>query len=191
MTAPRRLAALLLATLLGACAGGVEVQYVILSPAEHEAATGASPVLAIGPVTVPDYLLRNEIVWRENAHRLHFLPGRRWAEPLDNGVQRIVGANLGARLGTARVHAFPGTAVTDRGYRIALAVRRFEAEEDRVRAEIAWELSAMASGKRVDSGTFVADSPLARREAATIAAALSGLLDRLAARLAAAVDAAA
>ncbi len=64
-------------------------------------ATGASRRLAValGPVTVPEYLDRTDIVRRATDNRLEFSADERWAEPLRAGLQRLLIATLASRLG--------------------------------------------------------------------------------------------
>jgi uncharacterized lipoprotein YmbA len=181
---------LALAAFIGACASNIDVEYFTLSPTSRTLPAGEEPVLAIGPVTVPDYLLRSDIALRQDANRLSYLAGKRWAEPLDSAVQRVLGDNLGNRLGTNRVNPFPGLAGAGEGYRVILTLRRFEAVGDRVAASIDWKILAAADGARVASGSFEEQADIGTPEAGAIAAGLSQLLDRLAARLATAIEAA-
>lgn len=68
-------------------------------------ASGASdqaprPTLAlvIQPVSVPDYLKRSNIVLRKGAGELTFAEFDRWAEPVENGIARVIAENLTALL---------------------------------------------------------------------------------------------
>ncbi len=55
--------------------------------------------VALGPVTVPDYLDRTDIMRRSSDNRLEFGADERWAEPLRSGLQRLLVAVLADRLG--------------------------------------------------------------------------------------------
>jgi uncharacterized lipoprotein YmbA len=74
-------------------------------PAEPGAAAtpGFGGVLAVGPVTVPEYLNRSAIVVRNGAAGLAAKDGDRWAEPLPDAFTRVLVQNLAARLGAERV----------------------------------------------------------------------------------------
>ena len=100
---------LLLPLVLAACAGAPPpTLYVLESPAAPlaKAPAKAAPdgaaqrlVVALGPVTVPDYLDRTDIVRRTTGNQLAFDTDERWAEPLRSGLQRLLTAALADRLG--------------------------------------------------------------------------------------------
>jgi uncharacterized lipoprotein YmbA len=181
---------LLGALLLAGCASPVELRYVTLAPAEAPAARGDGPGLAVGPVILPDYLLRGDLAERSGPHRISYRRDRRWAEPLDHGIQRVLIANLAARLDSAAVREFPGPGpAADR--RVGLVIHRFEAEAGMAVAVVDWTLHGASGEGVLARGTFEAREVLADERAATQAAALSTLLSALAAELAAAVSAAA
>ena len=180
-------AAMLLATLLLAgCASTLELHYVTLAPADPPAARGDGPALAVGPVTLPDYLLRGDLAERIDPHRISYRRDRRWAEPLDHGIQRVLVANLAARLDSGAVSAFPGPGpAADR--RVSLVVHRFEAEAGMAVAIVDWTLHGASGEPALARGTFEARETLADDRAAAEAAALSTLLSALAADIAAAI----
>jgi len=69
------------------------------APKAAPAGTGRRLAVALGPVTVPDYLDRTDIVRRATGNRLEFNADERWAEPLRAGLQRLLIAALAERLG--------------------------------------------------------------------------------------------
>ena len=95
---------LLVPVLLAAgCADAVPppTLYVLqTAPAAAPAAGQGRPLaVALGPVTVPDYLDRTDIVRRASDNRLAISEGERWAETLRAGVLRVLAADLSDRLG--------------------------------------------------------------------------------------------
>ena len=99
-------AALLFLAALGGCASAPPpTLYVLEAPAAVSpaapvpAAAGHRLAVALGPVTVPDYLDRTDIVRRATGNRLEFGADERWAEPLRAGLQRLLIAVLAERLG--------------------------------------------------------------------------------------------
>jgi uncharacterized lipoprotein YmbA len=183
------LLALLAALLLAGCASPVELRYVTLAPVEPPAARGDGPGLAVGPVTLPDYLLHADLAERSGPHRIRYRRDRRWAEPLDHGIQRVLVADLAARLDSAAVRGFPGPGPVAE-HRVSLVVHRFEAEAGVAVAIVDWALHGRGSAAPLARGTFEARETLADEQAATQAAALSALLSSLAGDIAAAVTAA-
>jgi len=186
---PRRLSiTLALALLLSACASPLDVRYYTLAPVQAPAPQGSTPVIAVGPVTLPDYLLGNDLVSRIDEHRVSRAPARRWAEALDRGIQRVFAENLAARLDTTEVRRFPGLQPTVSGYRVALQVHRFEARGMAVVGRIHWTLTAVDSGEQLLSRNFERREPLPDTRAETVAAGLSRLLGALAEDVATAVE---
>jgi uncharacterized protein len=50
--------------------------------------------LVIQPISVPDYLKRSNIVLRKGEGELTFAEFDRWAEPVENGIARVIAENL-------------------------------------------------------------------------------------------------
>jgi uncharacterized lipoprotein YmbA len=91
------------------------------------AATGAVGI-GVGPVLLPGYLDRSQIVVRTGADRVELSMFHRWAEPLEDGIARILAEEIGARVSTERIVIFPWRGVVARviQYRVVVAVLRFD-----------------------------------------------------------------
>ncbi len=136
MHRPRLLIAVT-ALLASACASTPPNHFYLLEAAPASALTApanelatpaaAMPRLGNGTIALPDYLHRPQIVTRDHGGRLLLRGRERWAEPLEDGLRRVLGENLGQLLGAGQVvqlPAPPGVAV-DR--RLHLEVIRFDA----------------------------------------------------------------
>ena len=105
MNTVRAVAVALPLVLLAACASAPPpTLYVLAAPAPPPAAAVSVRhdhrlAVALGPVSVPDYLDRTDIVRRTPGNRLDIDPDNRWAEPLRAGLQRLLIAALAGRLG--------------------------------------------------------------------------------------------
>ena len=66
-----------------------------------------SLVLGLGPVTVPDYADRIEMIEEVSDNELRFSLTNRWIEPLGRQVRSAMGANLAALLQPAELFAHP------------------------------------------------------------------------------------
>jgi uncharacterized protein len=91
------------------------------------AATG--PVgIGVGPVILPSYLDRSQIVIRTGADRVELSMFHRWAEPLADGIARSLAEEIGARVPTDRIVTFPWPGVVARviQYQVVVAVLRFD-----------------------------------------------------------------
>lgn len=102
----RAVAVLLLLLAVSGCASLAPppTLYVLEAPAAAAPPPKAAPAahrlaVALGPVTVPDYLDRTDIVRRATGNRLEVNAEERWAEPLRAGLQRLLIAVLAERLG--------------------------------------------------------------------------------------------
>ena len=91
------------------------------------AATGAVGI-GVGPVLLPGYLDRNQIVVRTGADRVELSMFHRWAEPLADGIVRTLAEEIGARVPTERIVIFPWRGVVARviQYQVVVAVLRFD-----------------------------------------------------------------
>ena len=74
-----------------------------LAPAEPMAGTLGSPAVGLGQVKVPPYLFDTSFAVRKGTNEISYLPSVLWAERLDNGLQRVLAANLSTLLATGQV----------------------------------------------------------------------------------------
>lgn len=83
--------------------------------------------LGIGPITLPGYLDRQEIVIRVAPNQLNLSENDRWAEPLEENFTWVLAQNLAAILGVERVSAYPWPIDKRPLYQVQVEVLRFEA----------------------------------------------------------------
>jgi uncharacterized lipoprotein YmbA len=89
-------------------------------------ASGQRLVLGLGPVTLPSYLERPEMVRRVEANQLVFDEFNRWAEPLKDNVLRVLASDLDALLDLERVVNYPWYSGTPMNYVVVVAISRLE-----------------------------------------------------------------
>ena len=179
---------LLLALFVAGCAGSPPVNLYTLSAAPAPAADTRSPqspaVVAVGPVTLPDYIDRPQIVTRKSAYQLELAAYDHWAAPLYDMLPRVLVEDLALRLPSDRVVALPQS---DAGfdYRIAVDVSRFDVDATGAATLAArWQLYARSEPRAL----LVADDTLQRQiegrgydaYAASLSAVLADLGDRIA-----------
>jgi uncharacterized lipoprotein YmbA len=92
--------------------------------------------LGIGPVRLPGYLDRQEIVTRAAENRFDLFEYDRWAEPLDENLTRVLTQNLSILLRTDQLVAYPWPIDKKPHYRVEIQVLRFESNSAR-EAELA------------------------------------------------------
>ncbi len=126
---PSILAALaVLAT--GACIGGRAspgTQHHILSPViEMPSAGTANPgalrVVGIGPVSLPAYLDRPQMVMRPAPDQIEISEFDQWGEPLRDGITRVVAINLARLLPESLVVTFPWRRTEEIRHQVILEV---------------------------------------------------------------------
>ena len=86
--------------------------------------------LGVGPVLLPDYLDRLQVVTRTPSGELAVSDTQRWAEPLQDGLMRVLDENLSTLLGADRIVRFPWTRSLSPEIQVALEVLRFESGPD-------------------------------------------------------------
>jgi len=117
------------ASLLTGCGRSTPARFYVLSPlprGEQAVASDKPLVIGIGPVVLPPYLDRPQIVSRPDPNRLALAEFDRWAEPLASGFSRVLVENVSSLLGTERVVLLPWKHASNVKYRVAVNVIRFD-----------------------------------------------------------------
>jgi uncharacterized protein len=84
--------------------------------------------IGVGPVMVPGYLHRTQIVTRNGADQVELATFHRWAEPLEDGIARILAEEIGARVPTERIVTYPWRGAVARAidYQVVVTVLRLD-----------------------------------------------------------------
>lgn len=104
--------------------------YQLYAEANHEL-TGVEQgvIVGIGPINLPEYIKRPQIISRKSAHSLNVSEFNRWIEPVTDAVTRSLVINLSNELDSNRVFWLPRS---DRQYplelRVAIDIGRFDGE---------------------------------------------------------------
>ncbi len=143
----------------------------------------AKLALGVGPIRVPRYLDRPELVTRPggSTSRLEVDDFSRWAGGFSSNVLSALGENLGARLGTQRVVVYPGEAAFPLDYRVAVDFLAFEGVGgDALVLRANWVIRAPGSEAGPWSGQSAIRSAIANAGREGLVAAHNEALDRLA-----------
>jgi len=102
--------------------------------------------IGVGPIRLPGYLDRQEIMTRVAPNRFDVLEYDRWTEPLDENFTRVLTQNLSVLLRTDQIVAYPWPLDKRPHYRVEIQVLRFEANSER-EAELSarWALIDVSS----------------------------------------------
>jgi uncharacterized protein len=82
--------------------------------------------IGVGPVRLPGYLDRREIVTRVAQNRFDLSENDRWAERLDENFTHVLAQNLSILLGSDRIIAYPWPLDKRLRYQVEIEVFRFE-----------------------------------------------------------------
>lgn len=187
------LAALLGLCVLGvaACAQTIPSRFYTLAPVAGagEAATTPAPknlTVGLGPVVLPNYLDRPEIVRRTGDYELAIAEFDRWSESLETMVPRIMTQNLAATLGTNRVLIFPQRRAPEADYQVEIEFFRFDAgSDDEVVLDAQWEIYGGRSERSLALRKQTFRQPIDGEGYAAVAGAMSTALAALTTEIAA------
>lgn len=131
----RRIAAVLLGAVLlaGGAAGcggrGAETRFYVLAPmpgAAAPAADGRPVTIGVGPVRLPGYVDRGQIVTRRGAEQIDLAELDRWGEPLADAIPRILTENLATLMPAERFAQFPWLGSRQIQYQVAIDITRLD-----------------------------------------------------------------
>ena len=116
-----------------ACIGGASPathHYVLSTVVDVPSGASATPstplVVGIGPVRVPAYLDRPQMVIRRAPDVIEISEFDQWGEPLRDGITRVVAVNLARLLPDSRVVTFPWRSTDDIRYQIVLDIGQMD-----------------------------------------------------------------
>jgi uncharacterized lipoprotein YmbA len=125
-------AAVLLPLAMGACSTTPPTRFYVLSAIADQEATapGKGPAIGIGPITLPQYLDRPEIVTRVSDNQLAVAEFDQWGGDLNDNLARTLAANMSSLLQTDRVFLFPWKDEAQIDYQVTIDVANFEQDVD-------------------------------------------------------------
>lgn len=136
--------------MLVACGSSPPVSYYALAPmsVEPQPDPGDAPILGLGPLSMPEYLNRSQIVTRGAGAEMHVDEYSRWAEPLGPALHRIVSTDVDNLLDSVVVVAFPYDSLirAEIDYRLLGEVSRFDADRTGlVVLDVLWAISEIGT----------------------------------------------
>jgi uncharacterized protein len=145
--------------LAGCLGSSAPPRFYTLSPLktlDRPASAGTDATLAIGPVEIPDYIDRQQIVTRIGANELVLAEFDRWGSSLDNQITGSLVATLRDRLASQQIAVAPWRSAILSGvatYRVAVSVSRFDGIPGQsVVLQARWELISQGRGKEESLG---------------------------------------
>jgi uncharacterized lipoprotein YmbA len=128
-------------------------RFFLLTPVAQTEGAGAKTSsnpegisLGIGPIKLPGYLDRQEIVTRIAPNRLDVAENDRWGEPLEANFTRALSQNLASLLRIDRLAFYPWESGKRPNYQVEVEVLRFE-------SNAAGDAQLAARWSVIDTGT--------------------------------------
>ncbi len=119
--------------LIAGCASSPASSFYILSPLPEAKVRQGTLVegkisLGIGPIALPDYMDRPQMVSGVGAQRIEVDEYQRWGGSLRADIANTLGENLAHLLGTSRVVIMPAEVKLPVQYRLVVNILRFDAD---------------------------------------------------------------
>jgi uncharacterized lipoprotein YmbA len=154
-------------------------------PAQNQPTSSiATPVktIGIGPLNIPEYLQHTRISYWKTPNQLMLQENHYWAEPLEQGISRVLSLNLQTTSPQWRVVQFPWRNSQRPAYAIRVDIQRLDALSDHAIIVASMDLIDIKTNNIIRSKQFssrVASAP----HSAAIAKAFSELLQQTAASM--------
>ena len=176
---------LLSVLLLNAC-GSTPMQFYMLNAETGAPLSGtalpAGTVLGLGPIHLPAYLDRPQLVTALSEHQYQLDEHSRWTERLDENITRALGLSLAKQLGIEQVVRYPWAPRQAIDYQISFDILELhQTAAGQSRLSVQWQLKKaeqVIKGKRFECSEAAAD------DAEAIVTAQSRCLTRFSAELA-------
>jgi uncharacterized lipoprotein YmbA len=147
--------------------------------ATKDSGNPAGVSLGIGPIRLPGYLDRQEIVTRVSQNRIDVSEYDRWAEPLETNFTRVLAQNLSVLLNTDQLLFYPWELNRRPNYQVTIEVLRFEpSTRGEVQLSARWEI--LDTNKRTPlqaGGSAITRQPTAQSTDASVVALSEALGD--------------
>lgn len=154
-----------LSLLVQGCAGSEPIRFYTLAPiaepAPRDVIIGRDDrAIGIGPVQLPDYLDRPQIVGRDGSNRIVMSDLDAWAAPLSEQFARVLAANLADLLATQNVYDQPLRRPVPIDNLVEVDVNRFDITAENVAVlDARWRLYGRDGETLQRSGVLTVNEP--------------------------------
>ena len=140
----------------------------------------------INQVQLPRYLQDSRLVFRPKEESIEFRENKRWGEPLDEGIARVLGSSLGMKMKVLRFSVFPNRKKNGCDLEISFSVERFEKiNREQIRLKAIFEI---ISHEKVENHAYDSLFPISGTDEISEVRAMSAALDDLASVVAAKLE---
>jgi len=107
-------------------------------------------IIGVGPVKIPDYLDRPQMVTRNKNNTLSFAQFDRWGESMDFALERLVNKNLSLMLPGVPLEMFPWNLILTVKYQVIMDVVQLESRLDQdLNLVVQWSIIDLEEKKMV------------------------------------------
>ena len=174
---------LLLVLLLVGCSSTPPTVFYTLTPLNDAFPQESNPnalssiVIGIGPIVLPEYLDRPQIVTRSGSNRLDVNEFQQWGGSLQEDFSRVLIQNLSLQLASNRVRIYPSPEPIDLDYRVFIDVQQFDGRlGEGVKLTAVWTLMDERTGKPLAVRRFDQLAPASEPSYEALVAAHSNAL---------------
>lgn len=182
-----RRAGLLMVVLLAAsgigCGTTPPTRHFLLESVVDPAGPATGPRIGISGLEVSQYLLAPQLQQRSGPNALERAPFERWAEPLDDAVERVLLLDLAAAAGTESVRLAPWPRDWLPDWELKIRIERLDAGSEGATLVAIWSFQDGARHRPAQDRITRLSMPRSGEGGAALAADLSALLGEFARRV--------
>ena len=180
-TLPFLASAFAAATLLLAGCGGKPQEYYRLSAVSGGPTRGGGVAVGLGPVTLPAYVDRAQLVFQSGTNEFQVPAKASWAGPLGENVTQVLADDLGRRLDSGNVLRYPWPPNSSLRYQVVVNVEQFHSiSGSEAILDVSWLVEEPASRQILSRHKASFHAPVQGDGYGPVVAAESQLLDQLA-----------
>jgi len=158
------------------------------APPEAMPALPSDLSVGVGPVTLPPYLDRPQLVTRAGSNRMVLADFDSWAEPLQGLFARVLAENLSLLLGTDDVLSLPLLRAIRLDYQVEVDVTRFDVDTSgNANLDARWWVFGRDGERLLRSGRSTITEPTEVGDYTAAAGALSRALGAMSTEIAEAI----
>lgn len=157
---------------------------------ERQTSQGGKTVVTLGPVRIPDYLDRPQIITRYGENEFNLSEFDRWAGSLENDIVRVLAEDISAQLSPDRYLVVRWSPILESqlpaSYRVEMIINRFEGVLDgKVILRAQWGIFGNNKGLMLKESSI--DEPVAGKDYKVLVQAMSVALEKLSREIAVAI----
>ena len=151
-------------------------------------ATLPQAAIGIGPIRLPEYLDRRNIIVRNSRNEFELAEDSQWAEPMGDTFARVLADNLSVLLGTHRITQFPWRSSMPIDYQLTIQVAQFDGMlGEQVILRSHWQVFTGDGKRLLDFGYSIIEEKVADTSIDALVTAEGSAAERFSREVAAAI----